>query len=384
MVMSLTKEKIYRAAILTIPGIGSQRLRQLIALYGSAENAWKTQQFTDSPERFSWFQKFKHARQKIDLEKVESLLVKENISMVILGEENYPCLLAECLGAPPLLFYKGVLTSGQKGLAVVGSRRATAYGRAAAAYFAKELVKHNYIVVSGLARGIDSSAHQGALDGNGVTWAFLAGGLDSIYPKENSNLARRIMEKGALISEYPPGIPAEPGHFPARNRLISGSSMGVLVVEAAEKSGSLITVDYALEQGREVYAVPGPIFSEQSKGTHNLIKIGAKLVAGIEDILCELPPGYRTDFCKQQNDHLQTERRQSLSENALNEEASYTKDEIWQEILECLSDVPLHIDRLTAICKISAQDIALGLLELQLAGKVIQLPGQNYVLQRKV
>jgi len=371
--MSLTKEKIYRAAILTIPGIGSQRLRQLIALYGSAENAWESQQLANGLEQFSWFQEFWQARHTIDPENVESVLIKENISLVMLGEENYPCLLAECTGAPPLLFYKGVLTAGQKGFAVVGSRKATAYGKAAAAYFAKELVKYNYVVVSGLARGIDSSAHQGALEANGVTWAFLAGGLDHIYPKENSKLAQKIMENGALISEYPPGFPVEQGHFPARNRLISGSSVGVLVVEAAEKSGSLITVDYALEQGREVFAVPGPIFSYQSKGTHNLIKMGAKLVVEIEDILCELP------FQNQQSENWPTPIEDIAYGDALN-----TRDREWNEILECLSDVPLHIDRLTAMCNLAAHDIALGLLELQLTGKVIQLPGQNYVLQRKV
>jgi len=378
--MGLTKEKIYRAAILTIPGIGSQRLRQLIALFGSAEDAWKAKQLATGLEQFSWFQEFKRARQKIDPENIESTLIKENISLVMLGEETYPCLLAECAGAPPLLFYKGVLTSGRKGFAVVGSRKATAYGKAAAAYFAKELVKHNYVVVSGLARGIDSSAHQGALDGNGITWAFLAGGLDRIYPKENDKLAQKIMEKGALISEYPPGFPVEQGHFPARNRLISGSSVGVLVVEAAEKSGSLITVDYALEQGREVFAVPGPIFSEQSKGTHNLIKMGAKLVAEVEDILCELPIGFRPEHNKQET----VQNRQSVSRSIeeINEDSLNKKE--WKKILECLSDVPLHIDRLTAMCNMPAQDIALGLLELQLAGKVVQLPGQNYVLQRKV
>lgn len=380
--MRLDVEKVYRAAILNIKGIGSQRLRQLLALYGSAKSAWEAGRDSFSGlEGTAWIREFLQARKTIDPEKVGLRIEQEDISLVMLGEENYPYLLAECPDAPPLLFYKGTLIPEQEGIAVVGSRRATPYGKAAASYLAKGIVEADYVVVSGLARGIDTAAHQGAIKGNGTTWAFLAGGLDSIYPVENDQLARLIIEKGALISEYPPGMPAEAGHFPARNRLISGSSRGVIVVEAAQKSGALITVDFALEQGREVFAVPGPIFSELSRGTHQLIKMGAKIVTENEDILCELPlkigikPSVQAKVDPNEVDEMKS-NWDEIKSNRIEENQN------WSRILECLGDLPLHIDRLTALCTLPASEIALGLLELQLAGKIIQLPGQHYVLRR--
>lgn len=369
------EEKVYRAAILNIYGIGSQKLRRLLAFFGSAEKAWQADMLHPELTGAEWFQNFYQSKEKIDPEKVELRLRQEKISLVMPGEEAYPCLLSECPDAPPLLFYKGKLQPSREALAIVGSRRATPYGKAAAAYLASEMVQADYVVVSGLARGIDSAAHRGALEGKGTTWAFLAGGLDGIYPQENRKLAGLIMEQGALLSEYPPGMPAEPGHFPARNRLISGSSRGVVVVEAAEKSGSLITADFALEQGREVFAVPGPIFSEQSKGTHQLLRMGAKLAADQEDILSELPL----------NDpkSLQSASKAVRVPGAELKQRNMEDNKEWNLILECLSDLPLHIDRLAALCPLSAQEIALGLLELQLSGEVCQLPGQHYVLQRK-
>lgn len=371
------EEKLIRAALLQIRGFGSQKLRRLIALFGSASKAWMNQDLPYELVRSSWFQSFQQSKNQLDLDRTCFALERHEISMVMLGEKEYPCLLAECPDAPPLLFYKGELCPKEEGLAMVGSRRATAYGKAAASHLAKEIVARGLVVVSGLARGIDTASHLGALDGGGRTWAFLAGGLDQIYPAENKKLAERIMEKGALISEYPPGIPAEPGQFPARNRLISGASRGVVVIEAAEKSGSLITVDFALEQGREVYAVPGPIFSEQSKGTHQLIKSGAKLVGDSDDILSELPPRTRGSYAQQ------SEILAQPSKEYIKGEKNRVEDSPWQEILQLLSDTPLHIDQLTTACTLSADNIALGLLELQLSGEILQLPGQNFVLQRR-
>jgi DNA processing protein len=378
--MDFSAENILRAAILHIPGIGSGRLRQLLAFYGSAKTAWEDKNNSVPVlSETAWFLDFCQAREKIDPGKIALRLEEKAISLVSLGEEHYPFLLAECPDAPPLLFYKGVLEAGQEGIAVVGSRLATPYGKAAASYLAKNIVKNGYVVVSGLARGIDTAAHRGALEGNGVTWAFLAGGLDAVYPAENLPLAHSILENGgALISEYPLSSPAEPGRFPARNRLISGAARGVIVVEAAQKSGSLITVDFALEQGREVFAVPGPIFSEQSKGTHRLLKMGAKLATEAEDIFQELPPGSSSRL----NRKLVSNSNLSRPLGKAEKDRGDKPIEKWQEILACLSDLPLHIDRLTVMCPLSAQEIALGLLELQLAGKIIQMPGQHYVLNR--
>lgn len=359
--MDLQKEKIIRACILTITGIGSQRLRHLIARYGSAQAAWDFPEPTSS-DRGSWYKDFFQFKKKINPEKVEQDLTKEGISLVAREEDSYPCLLAECPDAPPLLFYKGKLEPKRECIAIVGARKATPYGKAVALSLAKEMASENYVVVSGLARGIDAAAHKGALAAGGKTWAFLAGGLDRIYPPENLKLALDIIVEGALISEYPPGMPSEPGQFPARNRLISGSSRGVVVVEAAEKSGALISVDFALEQGREVFAVPGPIFSEMSRGTHQLLRMGAKLVESKEDIIADLPLMARSEIS--------------------NVDKVTTNNPCENEILQFLTDVPLHIDRLTSLCSLSPQEIALSLLEMQLSGRVVQLPGQHYVLQR--
>ena len=364
--MELQKEKVIRACILTISGIGSQRLRHLIARYGSAQAAWDIpEKDTELRDKGSWLELFFQYRNKINPEKVENNLKKEGISLVAREEDKYPFLLAECQDAPPLLFYKGELESQREGMAVVGARKATPYGKAAASFLAKEIASANYVVVSGLARGIDAAAHKGALEARGTTWAFVAGGLNKIYPPENEKLAADIIKNGALISEYPPRTPSEPGQFPARNRLISGASRGVIVVEAAQRSGALITVDFALEQGREVFAVPGPIFSEMSKGTHQLLRMGAKLVESKEDIITEL--------------HYINESKTSVRQVA---SAIVSDNPCEEDILQFLSDIPIHIDRLTSLSLFSPQEIALSLLEMQLSGRVIQLPGQHYVLQR--
>jgi len=366
------KEKILRATILSMSGIGSHRLRQLIAFCGSAQKAWEAEKDSfPGLGNATWVTDFFRNKKQIDPMDVSLRLRNDEIHMVMLGEDHYPALLGECPDAPPLLFYKGVLESGKEGLAVVGSRRATPYGKAVASTLARSIADTQFVVVSGLARGIDAAAHRGALEGDGITWAFMAGGLDMIYPPDNVNLARLITQKGALISEYPPGVPAEAGQFPARNRLISGSSRGVIVVEAAQRSGALITADFALEQGREVFAVPGPIFSEQSKGTHQLLKMGAKLVGDPEDIFSELGGSY-----------LITPQISIKGEERSSREDGGTINQNGYCLLELLSDTPLHIDQITASCALSPQEIALSLLELQLAGRIFQLPGQNYVLQR--
>ncbi|RJE49333.1 DNA protecting protein DprA [Dehalobacter sp. MCB1] len=374
--MKIIQEKVFRASILTIPGIGSQRLRQLIAYFGGAAEALEAPAGAFSElAHLVWVKEFLQHRVELNPERLQERLQREGISLVMPGEFVYPYLLAECADAPPVLFYKGVLQEQKEGIAVVGARKASPYGKAAASFLAGGIAREGYAVVSGLARGIDTAAHQGALEAGGITWAFMAGGLDTIYPYENKELANSIIEKGALLSEYPPGIPPEPGQFPARNRLISGSSRGVIVVEAAEKSGALITADYALEQGREVYAVPGPIFSELSRGTHQLLRMGAKVTEDMRDVLSELAPFTPESRLAEVPACLEGMTR-VRSKGMMQTESK------WAEILGCLSDVPLHIDRLAALCPLPAQGIALGLLELQLAGEVLQLPGQHYVLQR--
>ncbi|KJR46828.1 Rossmann fold nucleotide-binding protein Smf [Desulfosporosinus sp. I2] len=369
--MGIEEEKLVRAAFRTISGIGSQHLRRLIAYFGSAVKAWEasTSQYLPMATQEKWVQEIMKVRHMIDPLQIGDSLTKQGIQMITPDEIDYPRLLAELADAPPLLYYRGRLQGSAEGLAIVGSRRATSYGKAVARVLARDAVARGIVVVSGLARGIDTAAHQGALDGGGVTWAFLGCGLDRIYPLENRKLAEGILERGALISEFVPGSPPNAAHFPARNRLISGCSRGVVVVEAAERSGALITVDFALEQGREVFAVPGPIFSEVSRGPHHLLRQGAKIVEGIEDICSELPLG--SHYVGQ------------IAPAKKPAPDIPSSDQEHESILGQLSDVPLHIDQITIHSKLPVSSISLALLELQLSGKVIQLPGQHYVLARE-
>ncbi|HUX47310.1 MAG TPA: DNA-processing protein DprA [Desulfosporosinus sp.] len=369
----MEQEKLVRAALRTINGVGSQHLRQLIAYFGSAVKAWEAPQskYLQVAYQGKWIGEILKGRNNIDPWEVGESLSKQGIRMITPDEPDYPPLLAELADAPQLLYYRGQLRGDSEVLAIVGSRQATAYGKAAARMLARDAAAKGIVIASGLARGIDTAAHQGALDSGGTTWAFLGCGLDRVYPLENQRLAEDILAKGALLSEFTPGTPPNAVNFPARNRLISGCSRGVLVVESAEKSGALITVDFALEQGREVFAVPGPIFSKVSRGAHHLLRQGAKIVEEIEDILNEVP-AWSKHAC-----------HSSIKTELLREEKELPEGMELGSILQQLSDVPLHIDQITIHSTLPVASISVALLELQLGGKVIQLPGQYYVLARE-
>lgn len=370
--MGMEQEKLVRAAFRTIKGVGSQHLRQLIAYFGNAVTAWEAPQseYLQFTNQGKWIREILKERNRINPLQIGESLNKQGIRITIPGEQDYPALLAELADAPPLLYYRGQLRGDAEALAIVGSRQATAYGKAAARALAREAAVKGIVIASGLARGVDTAAHQGALESEGITWAFLGCGLDRVYPLENQRLAMNILAKGALLSEFTPGTPPNAVNFPARNRLISGCSRGVLVVEAAEKSGSLITVDFALEQGREVFAVPGPIFSPMSRGTHNLLRQGAKIVEGIEDIWHEVPAWSRYISNSLNKTGSLPEKKENLTATNL------------ESILKQLSDVPMHIDQIAIRSALPVCSISLALLELQLSGKIIQLPGQHYVLAR--
>ncbi|CAA7602562.1 DNA protecting protein DprA [Acididesulfobacillus acetoxydans] len=434
---NLEREKRFRAALRAVPGLGSRRLRQLIAVFGSAEAAWQAPARAFTDWKAAWVSEMLDLRKKILPERVAEELDRAGIRLVAPAERSYPKLLAELADAPPLLYFKGHLSEGQEGLAIVGSRRGTPYGKAAAEFLARKVAERGIVIVSGLARGIDTSAHKGALAADGVTWAFLGNGLDTIYPPENRKLAEAVLEKGALVSEFTPGTPPDGGHFPARNRLISGACRGVVVIEAAAKSGALITADFALEQGREVFALPGPIFSEMSKGTNHLLRQGARIVDEVDDIWAEIPvwqkgggagrePGRGPQFaarreaacCGSAPGKSAANRQSALVQLELNiDEPGDAKgrgaphvsaagreegrgalgrgcskgrgpggavDPAQAEILEQMSDLPIHIDQLACRVKMAVQELPLLLLELQLAGVIEQLPGQLYVLARKI
>lgn len=371
----MEQEKLVRAALRTIKGVGSQNLRHLIAYFGSAVKAWEAPQrhYLQLGHQGKWIGELLKERSNIDPREIGESLSRQGIRMITPDESDYPPLLSELADAPPLLYYRGNLRGDSEVLAIIGSRQATAYGKAAARMLARDGAAKGLVIASGLARGIDTAAHQGALESGGTTWAFLGCGLDRVYPSENKRLAEDIVAKGgALLSEFIPGTPPNAANFPARNRLISGCSRGVLVVESAAKSGAMITVDFALEQGREVFAVPGPIFSTVSRGTHHLLRQGAKIVEEIQDIWNEVPAwSENTGHVSLNTERLSEKKEDFPVELELN------------PILQQLSDVPLHIDQLTIHSTLPAASISLALLELQLGGKIIQLPGQHYVLARE-
>lgn len=296
------------------------------------------------------------------LRKLESLEVR----LIPCTDTSYPAVLKEIHHPPALLYAKGRdIPLNLSFVAVVGSRNATHYGLKAAETIGFGLASRGVGVVSGLARGIDSAAHTGCLRGKGFTVAVLGTGIDCVYPSENAGLFSRIIERGAILTEFPLGTPPEPKHFPIRNRIISGLSRGVVVVEATKKSGSLITASFALEQGRDVFAVPGSIDSFKSTGTHSLIRQGAKLIENADDILEEF--GFPERYTQQE---LPLE---GLS-GALNEMSASQR-----KVYEMIGDYPVHIDHIVRSGDMDASEVLSTLMEMELKGIVKQLPGKRFV-----
>jgi DNA processing protein len=290
------------------------------------------------------------------------------VSVIPFTDAAYPSHLRMIADPPPLLYLKGELRSGdEKAVAVVGSRSASDYGRRVARDLCRGLTSLGFTVVSGMARGIDGVAHEATLAAGGRTLAVLGCGVDRIYPPEHALLYQRICERGAIISELPLGTRPMAFHFPARNRLISGLSLGVVVVEATEKSGSLITASLALEQGREVFAVPGEVGASRSRGAHRLIRQGAKLVESVDDIVDEIAPQL---LAGRQASPVKPKR--TLGPNA---------SEDMQKIYALLQQGSLHIDQVIEGSGCSPSRVSEILLELELEGFLRQLPGQRYTAE---
>jgi len=290
--------------------------------------------------------------------------------IVAWSDENYPDLLSEIPGAPLVLYVKGSVDALHlPSLAIVGSRNPTRAGFGNASEFARYLVQRGFSIVSGLAQGIDTAAHEGALEGGGTTVAFLGTGIDRVYPAANRDLAHVIAARGALVSEYPLGTPPEKWHFPERNRLISGLCIGTLVVEAARRSGSLITARLAAEQGREVFAIPGSIHNALSRGCHQLIRQGARLVETGDDILAELGPLVG---------HLRA--RAAAPAPAAPPPALPDEDEDYEALRNCLGHDPVTIDELEKHSGLTIDQLSSMLLILELHGEVESLSGGRYAL----
>jgi DNA processing protein len=295
-------------------------------------------------------------------------VAQKGYSVVTLADGSYPSLLREIPDPPPLLYVSGSLVGTAKNVAVVGSRNATAYGVSATQSLCADLTAFGITIVSGMALGIDTAAHQGALAGKGRTVAVLGSGLNIIYPAENRRLFERISEQGAVISEFTLNTKPEAHNFPIRNRIISGMSMGTIVVEASRKSGSLITARLAAEQNREVFAVPGSIHSFKSTGTHTLIKQGAKLVENAQDVLEELTAftAYRPEPQRSWENKI-TERLTSLAPDEL-------------DLYRILGPYPQHIDAIVRKTEIEPGKLLSLLLQLELKGMIRQLPGKLFAV----
>jgi len=297
---------------------------------------------------------------------------KSGIRIVTCRDKSYPRNLLNIYDYPVLLYVRGTLEGNDIPLAIVGSRSASAYGRYTTERISRELALRGFTIVSGMARGIDSCAHRGALTARGRTIAVLGNSLDVIYPPENQKMFADIIENGAALTEYPPQTQPLPHHFPARNRIISGLSYGVLVVEAGEKSGSLITAKLAMEQGRDVFAIPGSIDSGSSRGTHSLIKQGAKLTESVDDILEEILPQL------ERIPAVKTRQTDSFFP-APPQEKVRPMD---QAILRCLSQTRMHADDIIASTGIPSAEVLSTLMCLELKGIIEQHPGKLFSLKK--
>jgi DNA processing protein len=290
----LVRDKAELVAICCLPGITTGRIAQMVTLYGSAADAWRAVRTGAADCGGGAARDWREVAAKAGPAAIAGELATRGIEAVVRGEEGYPPLLAATYDPPFTLFYKGVLPGTVPCVALVGSRKATAYGLEVARWLAGALCGAGVSVVSGAAEGVDSAAHRGAIEAGGHTCAVLGCGADVVYPRANGKLFESIEAQGCIISEYPPGTGPRTFHFPARNRLIAGMSLATVVVEASERSGALITCGFALAEDREVLAVPGQVFSRNSKGTNALIRAGAALVTDPDDILAEIGLARRT------------------------------------------------------------------------------------------
>ena len=359
-------ELYYWIALRLIAGIGNVTCKNLLARFGFPEQVFHAgsealgQVEGMGPQTVEAIRQFRHS-DAIDreIERIEAA----GVQVLTIASPGYPENLRNIYDPPPFLYVRGGMApQDRNAVAIVGSRSSSDYGRRAAQDISRELAAAGITVVSGLARGIDSAAHAAALAVQGRTLAVLGCGVDTVYPPENKKLYDRIAENGAIVSEYSLGTKPNAYNFPARNRIISGLALGVLVVEAGMKSGSLITARMALEQGRDEFAVPGSIYSFKTKGTHSLLRTGAKLVEGAADILEELNIGAP---------------QQTRVEPEAGRIAALAPE--LQNLYGLLQDAPVHIDDLIVRSQLHSGQLLSLLLELELSGFVQQLPGKRFV-----
>ncbi|MBN2223979.1 MAG: DNA-processing protein DprA [Deltaproteobacteria bacterium] len=361
----------YSIALASINGVGSVTYKRLIAHFGGAEAVFRA-----TKRELSGIEGLGRSRASAitsfdgwgAVQDEVGRATGAGVSIIGLEDTAYPARLREIYDAPPILYLKGSLIDrDERAVAVVGSRNSSRYGLISAEGIARGLAARGITVVSGMARGIDSAAHIGTLREKGRTIAVLGSGIDVIYPSENRPLFHEIVEHGAVITEFPFGTEPEMTNFPRRNRIISGISLGVVIVEASPKSGALITAKLALEHNREVFAVPGNITSMRSRGTHSLIREGAKLVESAEDIIEEL------EFALKGTPAGRSDKGQPA---ALAGDLSDTQ----RTVLRCVENGPVCIDAIIEGSGFKSQEVLTILLDLELKGLVKQISGNNFIL----
>ena len=359
-------------ALKSIPGIGNLLFKRLVERFNTPEAVFQANQrdltqVAGMTERLA--EKIRHYRVPDWIDAEVDLAARKEYRIITFSDTDYPSLLREIPDPPPYLYVSGDIGKIRHCIAMVGSRNATEYGIQTTLRLSRDLAVQGITVVSGLAIGIDTAAHQGALAGRGMTVAVLGSGLERIYPAKNRELFQEIAQHGAVISEFPLHAEPEAHHFPMRNRIISGMSLGTVIVEATRRSGSLITARLAAEQNRDVFAVPGSVSSFKSTGTHTLIKQGAKLVEHAGDVMEEFP-------------HIFTDPEPAAADiGKVGSPSAPLLTVLEQEIYEALDCYPMHIDALAAKTGMAAGRLAGILLNLELKGIVLHSPGNMFSLK---
>jgi DNA processing protein len=356
----------YWVAFNKVSGIGATRFRALLDYFGDLEIAWRAgaHDLKQAGLDRRSIANLVEMRDRLDLDAEMGRLERLGVTVLTWGAPAYPRNLSEVYNAPPVLYVRGCIEERDEwAVAVVGTRQASVYGKEAARMLGSGLARAGVTVVSGLAWGIDTAAHRACLEAGGRTLAVLGCGVDVVYPRQNARLAAEIVEQGALVSEYALGTRPDARNFPPRNRIISGLTLGTVVVEADLGSGARITADFAAEQGREVFAIPGSVFTRTSRGTNELIQQGAKLVCNVGDVLEEL------------NLTMVSEQAQARAVIPENETESL--------LLEHLSAEPVHVDELRRAVNLPIADVSSTLALMELKGMVRQVGGMNYVLARE-
>jgi DNA processing protein len=349
-----------------VKGIGPVRLEMLLEYFGDVQSAWEARsyQLLSAGLHEKLLARMIEIRDQVDLETLVDHIQQQGIRVLTWADPDYPERLREIYQSPFILYLKGDLTPEDTwAVAVVGTRRFSPYGRQVAENIAHTLSRNGITIISGLARGVDGIAHQSALDAGGRTIAVLGSGLDVIYPPEHRSLAERIYRQGALISDYPPGTPPDGSNFPPRNRIISGLSKAIVVIEAGEKSGALITATYAAEQGRDVFAVPGRITSSKSKGSNLLIKQGAHPLLNPEDVLDML--------------------NMTLAAEHNTIRKTLPGDPKEATLYQVIGDDPLHVDEISSQVKMPIEEVTATLALMELKGMVRKTFGMKYIAVRE-